>query len=289
MAVPAQRRACVPAREAVPLHVLMCPPVHFAVTYAINPWMQVGCDLDPALAMRQWEGVRDAYLALGHRVDLIEPVPGLPDQVFAANGAVVVGGRGYAAKFRHPERTGEERPFADTLLRLGLRELRRPEHVNEGEGDLLYLTDELLLAGHGFRTTRQAHEEAAVALGVEVLSLELVDPRFYHLDVALMTLAEDVVAVYAPAFSTAALDALRRRVPTVVEVAEADALVLGLNGVSDGRHVVLEEEATGFAGQLAELGFVPVPVPTSELRKAGGSVKCCTQELRGLTRRDAAA
>lgn len=286
MTVPVQR---LPLRSASPLHVLMCPPVHFAVTYAINPWMQVGVAVDPALAMRQWEGVRDAYVALGHRVDLLEPVAGLHDQVFAANGAVVIGGRGYGAKFRHPERSGEEQPFADTLARLGVRDLHRPEHVNEGEGDLLYLTDDLLLAGHGFRTSLAAHAEAARALGVEVLSLELVDARFYHLDVALMTLAEDAVAVYAPAFTADGLRALRERVPTVVEVAEADALVLGLNGVSDGLHVVLEEQATEFAAQLRALGFVPVPVPTSELRKAGGSVKCCTQELRGLPALDAVA
>ena len=280
MTVPAQR-AAAPARTAAPLHVLMCPPVHFEVSYAINPWMQIGCAVDPALAMRQWQGVRDADLALGHRVDLLEPIAGLPDQVFAANGAVVVGGRGYGAKFRHPERTGEEQPFADTLARLGVRDLLRPEHVNEGEGDFLYMTDGLLLAGYGFRTSLEAHAEAAAALGVEVLSLELVDPRYYHLDVALMTLSEDAVAVYAPAFTAEGLAALRARVATVVEVAEADALVLGLNGVSDGLHVVLEEEAVGFRAQLVELGFVPVPVPTSELRKSGGSVKCCTLELRG--------
>jgi N-dimethylarginine dimethylaminohydrolase len=286
VSVPVQRQ---PLRTASPLHVLMCPPVHFQIAYAINPWMQLGCALDAALAMAQWEGVRDAYRALGHRVDLLEPVAGLPDQVFAANGAVVVGGRGYGAKFRHPERTGEEQPFADTLLRLGVRDLTRPRHVNEGEGDFLYLDDDLLLAGHGFRTTVAAHQEAAAALGVEVLSLELVDPRFYHLDVALMTLDDDAVAVYAPAFTPAGLAALRARVATVVEVEEADALVLGLNGVSDGLHVVLEQEATGFAAQLRALGFVPVGVPTSELRKAGGSVKCCTQELRGLPVLDAVA
>ncbi|MCU1693523.1 MAG: amidinotransferase, partial [Frankiales bacterium] len=84
MTVPAQR---APSRSATPLHVLMCPPVHFALVYAINPWMTLGAEIDAGLALRQWEGVRDAYLALGHRVDLLDPVPGLPDQVFAANGA----------------------------------------------------------------------------------------------------------------------------------------------------------------------------------------------------------
>ena len=68
-----------------------------------------------------------------------------------------------------------------------------------------------------------------------------------------MTLSDDAVAVYAPAFTAEGLATLRARVGTVVEVAEADALVLGLNGVSDGLHVVLEEEAVGFRAQLVEL------------------------------------
>jgi N-dimethylarginine dimethylaminohydrolase len=56
--------------------------------------------------------------------------------------------------------------------------------------------------------------------------------------------------------------------------------VLGLNAVSDGRHVVLAAQATGFAARLRERGFVPVGVDVSELMKAGGGAKCCTLELR---------
>ncbi len=260
---------------------LMCRPDHFEVAYAINPWMDPTRPVDRDRAVAQWEQLRATYERLGHMVELLDPVPGLPDMVFAANGGLVVGGRALGARFTHPQRTAEAPAHLARLRTLGLERVTAPTHVNEGEGDFVVVGDRVL-AGTGYRTDPGAHVEAAEVLGVEVLTLELVDPRFYHLDVALMTLSDDAVAVYAAAFTAEGLAALRERVPTVVEVAEADALVLGLNGVSDGLHVVLEQEAVGFRAQLTALGFVPVPVPTSELRKSGGSVKCCTQELRGL-------
>jgi N-dimethylarginine dimethylaminohydrolase len=83
---------------------LMCPPTHFAVTYAINPWMRPYEPADAALATRQWERLRQAYLDLGHEVQVIDPVPGLPDMVFAANGATVIDGTVLGVRFRHPER-----------------------------------------------------------------------------------------------------------------------------------------------------------------------------------------
>ena len=279
--VPAQDRSELPSRPlpvrtATARHYLMCPPEHFAVTYAINPWMDPSAPVDPARALAQWSELRATYERLGHRVDVVTPVPGLPDMVFAANGGLVVGGRGISARFRYAERTGEEQAYHGALEALGVRDVRRPQHVSEGEGDFLVAgspDSRLVLAGTGFRTTPEAHAEVAAALGAEVVPLELVDPRFYHLDTCLAVLADDAVAVFAAAFSRAALAEVHRRFSTVV---------LGLNAVSDGRAVVLEAAATGFAAQLRALGFEPVGVDMSELRKAGGAVKCCTMELRGV-------
>lgn len=59
-----------------------------------------------------------------------------------------------------------------------------------------------------------------------------------------------------------------------------DALAFGLNSVSDGRHVFIAPEARGLADRLAGRGYVPVPVDLSEFHKAGGGIKCCTQEIR---------
>jgi N-dimethylarginine dimethylaminohydrolase len=74
---------------------------------------------------------------------------------------------------------------------------------------------------------------------------------------------------------------LQRLFPDAILASEADAVVLGLNAVSDGRHVVLPTAAAGLAAQLRERGYVPVGVDLGELLKAGGSVKCCTMEIRG--------
>ncbi|MET1038917.1 MAG: dimethylargininase [Aeromicrobium sp.] len=271
------------ARSARTRHYVMCAPTHFEVVYAINPWMDVSNPVNVEKAHQQWEALRTTYLGLGHRVDLVAPVPGQPDMVFAANGGLVVGGRAYGAKFRFPERAAEGAAYADWLTEQGYR-LTAPEHVNEGEGDFLALGS-MILAGTGFRTSIAAHIEAADALDRPVVSLELVDPRFYHLDVAIAVLDDGNgdtpadIAYYPGAFSRHSQRTLRDLFPDAVMCSEADARVLGLNAVSDGHHVVLPTAATGLAANLRNRGYIPVPVELGEFLKSGGSVKCCTMEM----------
>ncbi|MGD1279460.1 dimethylargininase [Mycobacterium seoulense] len=255
----------------------MTPPAFFAVEYAINPWMDVTTPVDVGLAHAQWENLRTTYLRLGHRVEVIEPVPGLPDMVYAANGGFIAGGVAIVARFRFAERAGESRAYAEWMSALGYRPVST-RHVNEGQGDLLMI-GEKVLAGYGFRTDRRAHAEISAALSAPVVSLELVDPRFYHLDTALAVLDDHTIAFYPPAFSAAAQARLHALFPDAIVVGSADAYVLGLNVVSDGMHVVLPSAAMGFAEQLRDAGFEPVGVDLSELLKGGGSVKCCTLEV----------
>jgi N-dimethylarginine dimethylaminohydrolase len=269
----------VRAREATARHYLMCPPTYFAVEYAINPWMDPTAPVDLALATAQWEALREAYLSLGHRVSLIDPVPGLPDMVFAANGALVIDGRVFGARFRNAERAGEGPAFRSWFARSGYAAVREPLHVNEGEGDFL-VTERYVLAGTGFRTDPASHLEAQEFFGRPVVALELVDPRYYHLDTAMFVLDRDTVAYHPGAFSPGSRQVLRRLFPDALLATDADAVVLGLNAVCDGENVVVAAEATGLIGQLAEHGFRPVPVHLSELRKAGGGAKCCTLEIR---------
>jgi N-dimethylarginine dimethylaminohydrolase len=188
------------------------------------------------------------------------------------------------ARFRAPQRAPEAEHYRRWFVEQGYRDVVMPSKVNEAEGDLVW-TGRLLLAGTGFRTDPGAHDEAQEVLGVPVVSLQLVDPRYYHLDVALMVLDDDpdapVVAYYPAAFSPGSRRVLRRLYPDAVLANATDAEYLGLNAVCDGRHVVLPVEATQLAEQVVELGFEPVFVDVSELRKSGGGPKCCTMELRG--------
>lgn len=267
-----------PQRTARRRRYLMCRPDHFAVSYAINPWMDPAVGADRARAVDQWEALRAAYLALGHEVELIDPIEGLPDMVFAANGALVVGERAYGARFAHPERAPEGPAYAGWLRGYGFSEVLDPEHTNEGEGDFLVL-DHLILAGTGFRTSVAAHQEAQEFLGRPVVTLRLTDPRYYHLDTALFPLADGDIAYYPGAFSPGSRAVLRRIFPDAVLASERDAAVLGLNAVCDGRNVVINAEATELAETLRRRGYQPVQVDLSELRKAGGGPKCCTLEL----------
>lgn len=265
------RRAPRPRRYA------MTAPTYFAVEYAINPWMDVNTPIDIGLAQAQWEHLYHTYVQLGHTVDVIEPVAGLPDMVYAANGGFIANGIAVVARFRFAERAGESRAYAGWMSSVGYRPVTT-RHTNEGQGDLLMVGD-MVLAGYGFRTDRGAHTEIATALGLSVVSLELVDPRFYHLDTALAVLDDRTIAYYPPAFSAAAQEQLSKLFPDAIVVGSADAYVFGLNAVSDGRNVVLPATAIGFAGQLRAAGFEPVGVDLSELLKGGGSVKCCTLEV----------
>lgn len=265
-------------RTARPRSYVMCRPEHFAVSYAINPWMDPTRPVDRSLALAQWERLKAAYEALGHTVEVLPCVPGLPDMVFAANGAVVVAGRALGARFAYAERAAEAPVHAAWLRARGV-DVVEAEHANEGEGDFV-VVGEVVLAGTGYRTDVGAHAEAAAVLGVEVLGLELVDPHYYHLDTCLAALDDDNIAYYPGAFTEAGNALLQARFPDAVLATARDAVVLGLNLVSDGRNVLIAPEAVELTARLAAAGYVPVAVDVSELLKAGGGIKCCTLELR---------
>ncbi|ANY07251.1 dimethylargininase [Pseudonocardia sp. HH130630-07] len=272
----------VAARPARVPSVLMCRPTHFTVSYRINPWMRPEQHTDTPLAVRQWQDLHAVYRELGFDVRLVDPLPGSPDMVYAANGGTVVDGIAWTARFRYPERAAEAPAYAAWFRTAGL-DVHEAAAVNEGEGDLLLVGD-TIYAGTGFRTDPAAHAEAAAVLGRDVVSLRLVDPRYYHLDTAFAVLdpagGPGSVAYLPAAFDAASREVLRDRFPDAVTVGDDDAAVLGLNCFSDGRTVVHAPQAARFAAALAERGYGTVGVDTSELRRGGGGIKCCTLELR---------
>ena len=164
----------------------------------------------------------------------------------------------------------------------------RPEEVNEGEGDFL-LVGNTILAGTGFRSTGDSHREVGEVFGREVVSLTLVDPRFYHLDTAIAVLdpvegpggVEKANIAYLPgAFDERSQKVLAERYPDAIRVSDADGDVFGLNSASDGYNVFISPRAKGFEAQLRERGYNPVLIDLSELLLGGGGIKCCTLELR---------
>jgi N-dimethylarginine dimethylaminohydrolase len=280
-----------PVRVPTQRSVLMCRPDFFTVSYRINPWMHPDVPTDTALAVAQWETLYKTYVDLGFDVQLVDPVEGLPDMVYAANGGFVLDGIAYGASFTYPERQPEGPAYMDWFGANGY-DVRVPENVNEGEGDFLLVGD-VILAGIGFRTASKSHEEVAAIYGRPVITLNLINPSFYHLDTAIAVLdpeggpvtasgeAGPVNIAYLPsAFDDASLAILRERYPDAIIVTEEDAAVLGLNSYGDGYNRVIAARATDFERQLRERGYNPIGVDLSELLRGGGGVKCCTLELR---------
>ena len=258
--------------------VLMCRPEHFTVSYRINPWMHPEDPTDTSLALQQWTVLYDTYVDLGFTVQLIDPLPGLPDMVYAANGGFVLDGIAYGARFHYPERQPEGPAYMEWFRSKGL-DVREPQETNEGEGDFLLVGD-TILAASGFRSDTSSHQEIADIYGREVVSLQLVNPSYYHLDTALAVLDSTTIAYLPSAFDEASLTILHQRYPDAIIATEEDAAILGLNSFSDGHNVVIAERATTFAKQLRDRGFNPIGVELSELLLGGGGVKCCTLELR---------
>jgi N-dimethylarginine dimethylaminohydrolase len=271
-------------RQPTKRTVLMCRPDFYTVSYRINPWMHPEDPTSTQTALNQWNVLYQTYLDLGFDVRLIDPIEGLPDMVYAANGGFVLDNIAYGASFTYPQRQPEGPAYMNWFRENGY-DVHVPENINEGEGDILLVGD-TILAGTGFRTTPESHKEISRLYHREVVTLELVNPSFYHLDTAVAVL--DPVAVngqaniaYLPsAFNERGLAVLRERFPDAIIVSEEDAAILGLNSYSDGYNVVIASRAKGFEAQLRERGYNPIGVDLSELLLAGGGVKCCTLELR---------
>jgi N-dimethylarginine dimethylaminohydrolase/methylmalonyl-CoA mutase cobalamin-binding subunit len=267
------------ARAATPRHYLMCPPTEFDVVYSINPWMDPSKPVDAQLAFRQWQRIHDVFVELGHQVDTVEPVRGLPDMVFAANGAVVRDGRALVARFMYEERAAEAQAYLDWFAAHGF-ETRQAAWTSEGQGDILQVGG-WLLAGSGFRTDRRSHTETEEYFGCPVVGLTLVDESYNHLDTALAVIGEQNIMYYPRAFSPGSQALLRELFPDAILATHEDAASFGLNAVCDGSHVLLPAGAARLTAQLRDRGYETIDIEVGELLLAGGGVKSCALELCG--------
>jgi len=262
----------------------MCEPRHFSVQYAINPWMKGNLGrTSSAIAREQWDALRAAIIEAGGSVETIEPDPALPDMVFTANVAAIVGGDAVLSRFCHPERRREADHAARWLEARGLRVHRLPDGIDmEGTGDLLRdFARPFTWAGYGWRTSLEAHEHAARLLDYEIVTLRLVNPRFYHLDVCLAPLTHGHVMYYPGAFDAASVAIIEDRLPHEhrIVVSEDDALNFACNAIPCGDSVILHRASERLTGQLEDAGYRVVAVDLSQFMLAGGSARCLVLPL----------
>lgn len=268
--------------ELMPKTVLLCSPEYFDIEYEINAWMHTDNQVDTAEANRQWHHIYDIYKKLGWDVQLIPPVKGLPDMVFTANGGLVVGGKVVLPHFRQPDRQPETKWFKAWFEGSGYQDILVPKYDFEGEGDALLWNDTLFM-GYPWRSDKPGHKEVAEFLGVKLVSLQLADARFYHLDTCLTVIDDQTVALWPKAFTPEALKAIHDLVPNIIEASDDDAMAYGLNAMSDGKNIIMSNKAHGLIKLYEARGMTVHPAPIGEYQKSGGGVKCLTLELRSYS------
>lgn len=265
------------------LYFLMCKPTHFGVSYVINPWMQGNIDrTSPDRATAQWRALLTA-IASHARVELVEPEPGLPDMVFTANAGFVLDDVCVVSRFRHPERQGEEPHFERWFRSRRFSVLTMPPDLPfEGAGDaLLDRGSARIWAAWGHRSARASHDLLRRRLGVEVASVRLVDPRFYHLDTCFCALDGGYVMYYPPAFDAESNRTIERLVPPGLRlpIEEADALHFACNAVNIGATIIMNRCSPALRRRLQAIGFALIEIELTEFLKAGGAAKCLTLRL----------
>ncbi|MFO0689615.1 MAG: TIGR00300 family protein [Myxococcota bacterium] len=268
------------------MRILVCPPDFFEVAYVINPWMegQIG-RVDRARAERQWHALMEQ---VARHADLLEVAPAAdcPDMCFTANAGLVADGRALPARFRMPERAREEAPFTRWFEGAGFEVVHPAEDDPfEGEGDALFQPGEpLLWAGYGVRSALETHTALGRVFGVEVVSLRLVDPRFYHLDTCFAPLPEGRLLYYPAAFDERSQRAIERRIPASRRIAvdDADAMAFACNALRVGERIFMNGASSKLVRALAAFGFEAKAQPVDEFLKAGGGVKCLSLILDQL-------
>lgn len=262
--------------------LLVCPPDFFGIEYEINPWMQLRNRVDHAQAVRQWHDLirvfeEDLHVAL----ERMTPVPGLPDLVFTANAGILVGRTAVLSHFRYAERQREEAHFERWFREHGYDVMTIEGGLYfEGAGDLLGFPD-VWFGGYRQRSDIRVYPILSERFHREIIPLELVDDRFYHLDTCFCPLSGGELLYVPSAFDAYGQNAIADRIPARFRFAvpEDEALRFACNAVCVEQHVVLPVGSPATQAWLHDRGYETHTVQLDEFMKSGGAAKCLTLAL----------
>ena len=262
------------------IRFLMCAPDHYDVDYVINPWMEGNIHKSARdRAAEQWKKLYHV-IKDNATVDLVPPAKGWPDMVFTANAGLVLDNKAVLSRFFHKERQGEEPHFKQWFNDNGFTVFELPKDLPfEGAGDALFDREgRWLWAGYGFRSELDSHTYVAKWLDIEVISLRLIDDRFYHLDTCFCPLSGGYLLYYPEAFDFYSNKTIEMRVPPKKRIAieEADAVNFACNAVNINSTVIMNKASSSLKERLDDCGFNLIETPLTEFLKAGGASKCLT-------------
>lgn len=259
--------------------ILMCRPLHFSISYVINPWMKIGSE-NKSMAQLQWQKLYQTFINLGVKINLIDQQAHSPDMVFSTDQGIVKGKKVVISNFRFKERKGERKPYLKWFVNNGYDPYFISDQAHfEGNGECLFFNQKLLI-GIGFRANILTCKYLKKALGVETVALELVNPYFYHLDTALFVLNDQTIFYYPEAFSKKSQRVLKKIVPNLIPFNDFEANNLAANSVVTDHQVIMNKTLPNFRNILKKLGYQTIEIDISEFAKAGGGAHCLTNVLK---------
>jgi N-dimethylarginine dimethylaminohydrolase len=262
--------------------VLMCKPLYFdQLDYVINPWMTPG-KINERRTMQEWNKLVQTYKEQGITVAVIDQKKGSPDMVFATDQGIVSGKKVLLSRFWTDERKKESAHYEKWFQDNGYTITYLPEGIYfEGNGDSYFWRD-LLFIGIGYRADNKTCKAVSKLLDVEVIPLEIIDPKFYHLDVGFFPLNNETIFYYPPAFSEKSRGVLKKLVPNLIEFSKEEAYRFCANSVVTDHHVIHQKNNQSFTDKLQELGYSSIEVDASEFMKSGGGIHCLTNILEEI-------
>ncbi len=256
--------------------ILMCSPDHYDVTYSINPWMDPKLSVDKKLARKQWKNLKsliENFLEL--KVEVINQKQELPDMVFTADQGILIDKTFIPSNFCYRERRREIKFYISWFKKRGYNIIRLPKKFKFEGGDFILWGDKIL-AGFGFRTDKKAHNKIASLTQREVISLKLIDPFLYHLDLAIFPLDEKSLIYYPGAFSKKSRQIIEKKARFSLKASRKDAFNFILNSIVYGKKIITNKGINGLLPDLIVKGFRTAEADISEFKKSGGGVHCLT-------------
>ncbi len=257
------------------MKITMCPPDFFGVKYEINPWMHLENQPNLELAKKQWLGAMSIFKSLGIEVDVMESKECCPDMVFTANSGLPVGDKFILSNFTFKERTPEEALFKDFFSKKFKEVIELPKDVKfEGQGEAFFAGNKLFL-GSGFRSSKGAKKEIGKYLpkGCEIVQLELINPKFYHLDTALQHIGENIFLVSKNAFSENSLKEIQKY-GDLIHLSQEDSDAFCANCIVFEKNIIMSNPSKELEEKLKTLGFGVLKNNMSEFLKSGGAIRC---------------
>lgn len=275
-----------------PKAMLAIDPSGYTVKKALNVLTEPNASVDHGKAARQHKALCTALNV--SIVGKTNSEKSLPDMVFVANAGLLLLGLPekvvLLSNMKHPSRKKETTEIKKIFRALHVRTVSFRDEVFEGQGECAwFFQSKLLVLGVGFRSTKQTVKKLQGTLdniynayGMAaplVVGLQLTNPSFYHLDIAMCAVNDSECIVRAEAFDEASVRLLKQMNVRVHTLSSPDVFVLNLIPLFNKvvcKKLLLEKDRA-FLKKVYQLPLVEVDV--GEFEKSGGSVRCMIMSI----------